>query len=152
MCCRGSLWLPAWANLVSPYRDPERRRATTRERVQRFRQRNGVTPPVTPSLVEGVTPPVAPAEPSVLAVRQVTIRDRGYRVMGKALLRIEAGLDDGTVKPVPAYNAGRDTVALMDMSLKQPPALVIERTINRELLVVVEAEALKRLKGFEDGS
>lgn len=86
--------------------------------------------------------------PLDLALRQATIRDRGYRIMGKALLQIERALDDGTVKPVPAYNAGRDTVSLMDMSLKQPPALVIERTINRELLVIVEAQAAKRLAEF----
>ena len=48
---------------------------------------------------------------------------RGYRVTNKALTLIEAGLDDGTVKPVPAFNAGRDAIALTDLSLKLPPVV-----------------------------
>ena len=104
-----------------PYRDPERQRAASAEYMRRRRAKPVI--PVNPDTAQIVNP--LPKN----AMRQSTIRDLGYQVMGKALVKIDQGLDDGSVKPVPAFNAGSDAVALMDPSLKVPQLQAQVQTI-----------------------
>ena len=110
------------------YQDAEKRRATTRERVRRFRARGDVTlvTPISGGL--SVTPGYGP-EP---------LTRRGYRVAGKALALIETELDEGKGNPHKAFIAGRDAIALTDLSLKLPPVvqqqaqtLIINIVVNK---------------------
>ena len=135
---------------MCPYADPERQRAAVREAVRRNGARKrGELVPNTP-LIPHISKPILGIGISLAEFRRQVL-DRNYLLLDRASEALVQQMEEGKLSPLRAHEAGLEVVRILDMSLKQPPTVVVERTINRELLVIVDAAALRRLEEFSDG-